>query len=172
MPLSLQNLALRSWSLQEWNSRLVAAILRQPTPEGTFDPLTRLTVSRALLARATGLETTPDIAFDAFHRYISEHLKASRHALDTDAEHASRSARWTPSSPLDPPYWEHLVFTCYVANLPGIEAGDYRIRLCELVPGTNRQTLHRLPRLWRKLAEWTAIQSSRHGNCRELVLPE
>jgi hypothetical protein len=167
------DIQIKNWPLAEWNQRLVAGLLRNPSEDGSFDPIYNLAITREVFARAANAEHSPQSVVHAFLECLRHHLSKRRRALDVDGIRLYLSLGWNPTADFDPPFWAHLVFSCFVASAPEVIGDrDFRRRMKMLLGSERSLQLLRLPRLWEDVAEWTKCQRRMGRNCRELVLPQ
>lgn len=98
-------------------------------------------------------------------------MLAGRKSFDRDADRLE--AGWDPASKGYPPFWSHLLFSCYAADTVESEDRDFRRRLAELLKLERSPQLSRLlPQLWEKVAKWTEVKRGSGADCRVLVLPD
>src|SRR5271168_3327002 len=103
---------IKNWPLAEWNHRLVEGILRNPSEDGSFDPLYNLMITRETFARAANVEHSPQSVVHAFLECLRQHLGTRQRALDVDGTRLCTSLSWNPKADSDPPFWAHLIFSC------------------------------------------------------------
>jgi hypothetical protein len=159
----------KSWTLESWNLCLVEGYLRRPTDDGLFPPLEAIQISRPLFARATGLDAFTgdfDLILSTFCSKIQEH--SAGREFDQDAFQLARG--WTPEDDAIPPFWAHLVFTCYIAATSESTVADFRARTKHLLQTTRSQPFSLLPHLWEAARTWSKHQNDRFGNCRRIKL--
>jgi hypothetical protein len=160
-----------SWTLATWNRRLVRGYLLKPTENGLYPPLEAIQTSRTLFARAVDITTRArdaDLALPAFCEQLRKHAQGRE--LDRDA--LRLVAGWSPLSDVAPPFWSHLVFTCYVAATSELTEADFRKRSKELLEDSHTQTFSVLSNLWEAVRDWSQHQSIKTGTCRVLKLTD
>ena len=164
--------AFEHWPLREWNRRLVEGTFLRPDSSGLFREIVHLDVGPLSFARYAGIPLSEsEKAFRRFCEVLGAHMLAGRKSFDRDADRLE--AGWNPASPDYPPFWSHLLFSCYAADTVESEDRDFRRRLAELLKLRRSPQLSRLlPRLWEKVAKWSQNRRTAGVDCRVLVLPD
>ncbi len=159
------------WSLREWNARLVAGILLTPDANGLFEPLYSINFGPLSFYRYVGLQaSSSQAAFKTFEDSLRNHVIAGGYHFDSDAYRLRRIWKATPDA--FPPFWSHLVYSCYVAATTESIEEDFRRRLMTLLRIEGYPPLADLPKLWRAVATWSAHRSENRKDCRRVILAE
>ena len=120
------------WSLHEWNARLVSGILLTPDANGLYEPLYSINFGPLSLYRYVGLEpSASEAGFKTFENRLRSHVLAGGYDFDSDAYRLRRT--WKTTLDAIPPFWSHLVYSCYVAATTESTDEDFRRRLMKLL---------------------------------------
>ena len=143
------------------------------TSNGSVDPIRRLVVTPAELAKATGIPgVLPEQAVASFRRALCEQVRKVGSLLADAKNFGSWSASHVHEQP---PFIAHLLATCWAATETAEEfheEGSFFARLSLLLDNAPIGTPTHLPKLWEDLAKW--LTGARHAGYpyRELLLPE
>lgn len=160
-----------TWSLQEWNDRLLEHFFRKK--DDRAGAVSVLLVTADELARVAGnFSADPDAVRDAFVDAVRDGIRRVKSLL----EHASDYQGWprlAPPSDANPRFVAHLLFTCVAASESSDDLGDERSFVARLRELTQDQlpdhSLPSLPKLWNHFATWLSENAGRY---RALHLPE
>lgn len=159
-------------TLSAWND-LLGPHFFGVIPDGPLDPIRRLVVTPAELARATGVPgALPERADASFRRAVCEQARKAGSLLADARDYGS----WSPGHVHEqPPFIAHLLATCRAASEVTEEfqdEGSFFERLSKLLDGAPIGPPTHLPKLWEDLARWLAGARRSGYPYRELVLPE
>jgi hypothetical protein len=161
--------AYSDWSLHEWNARLVAGILLTPDANGLFEPLYSINFGPLSLSRYVGLDASAsEAAFKTFEDTLRNHVIVGGYDFDSDGYRLRRA--WKASSDSIPPFWAHLVYSCYVAATTESMDEDFRRRLMTLLRIEGYPPLADLPKLWKAAAAWSGHRFDNLKDCRKVVI--
>jgi hypothetical protein len=166
---NLSSSACSEWSLHEWNARLVAGTLLTPDANGLFEPLYSINFGPLSFYRYVGLEpSASETGFKLFENSLRSHVLKGGYDFDSDAYRLRGD--WKTASETVPPYWSHLVYSCYVAATMESTEEDFRRRLMALLRIEGYPPLADLPKLWRDVAAWSGQRSEKLKDCRKVIL--
>ncbi len=166
-PSEATRISWRRWTHGMWNERLIDACLRTEDRALLEVPVNQFPASAedlATLVGATSIEANEVV--ESFVATVRRELPRGT----SFSGYCDSNGEWSPRSPDEPHFFAMLWFSCLVAaGYPSV-SNDFFGRL-ERVLG-KRDNVHKLPRLWEGLAEWTRTRREDGDRYRELRLPE